>query len=113
VVFLYGAEWPGNHADPYPLLAQAFERFNNGSGHEDPSYFARRLDVVLAVIIGCGGSEDEARRWATAWLQLRSGGFQDAPGPVGAQYLAPRPADRPGRADPGGPPAQSRKRSMS
>jgi hypothetical protein len=52
-VFLYDAEWTGDHTDPCPLLAQAFERFNNGSGHEDPSYFARKLrslsvgDVVM------------------------------------------------------------------
>lgn len=39
-----------------------------GSEHELP-----RLQVVLAVIAGCGGSEDDQRRFATAWRRIRLG----------------------------------------
>jgi hypothetical protein len=35
-----------------------------------------RLEVVIAVIAGCGGSQEELRRWATAWRRLR--GLEDA-----------------------------------
>jgi len=31
------------------------------------------LDVVLAVVIGCGGSEEDQRRFATAWRRIRLG----------------------------------------
>ena len=30
-----------------------------------------RLEVVMAVIAGCGGSEEEQRRWASAWRRIR------------------------------------------
>jgi hypothetical protein len=31
------------------------------------------LDVVLAIVAGCGGSDEDQRRWATAWRRLRLG----------------------------------------
>jgi hypothetical protein len=30
-----------------------------------------RLELVLAIIAGCGGGEDDQRRFATAWRTLR------------------------------------------
>ena len=30
-----------------------------------------RLEVVLAVVAGCGGGEDDQRRFATAWRAIR------------------------------------------
>jgi hypothetical protein len=32
-----------------------------------------RLDVVVAVIAGCGGSEEDQRRFATAWRRIQLG----------------------------------------
>ena len=37
------------------------------SGSELPS-----LEVVLAVVMGCGGSDDDTRQWLSAWRQIRS-----------------------------------------
>jgi hypothetical protein len=31
-----------------------------------------KLDVVKAIIIGCGGSEDDLRMFVTAWRRLES-----------------------------------------
>ena len=45
-----------------------------------------RLDVVVAVIAGCGGSEEDQRRFATAWRRIQLG--QLAAGPaVGERAL--------------------------
>ena len=45
-----------------------------------------KLEVVKAIIIGCGGSEDDLRMFATAWRRLESARFA---GPaLGADFLA-------------------------
>jgi hypothetical protein len=36
-----------------------------------------RQEVVLAVIAGCGGQEEDVRRYATAWRRIRSGNFTE------------------------------------
>jgi hypothetical protein len=31
----------------------------------------RHVEVVMAVIAGCGGSDEDQRRWVSAWCRLR------------------------------------------
>jgi hypothetical protein len=45
-----------------------------------------KLDVVKAIIIGCGGSEDDLRMFVTAWRRLESARITDTA--LGADFLA-------------------------
>jgi len=50
-----------------------------------------KLDVVKAIITGCGGSEDDLRAFATAWRRIESARRSDAA--AGTDFLAaPVPA---------------------
>jgi hypothetical protein len=45
-----------------------------------------KLDVVKAIVIGCGGSEDDLRMFVTAWRRLESARIADTA--IGADFLA-------------------------
>jgi hypothetical protein len=65
-VFEYEREWIGDRADVCAILHDAFERFNNGSGHEDAAYFAsklRSLSVGDVVFIDDAGYSCESSGW--------------------------------------------------
>jgi hypothetical protein len=45
-----------------------------------------KLDVVKAIVIGCGGNEDDLRMFVTAWRRLESARIADTA--LGADFLA-------------------------
>jgi hypothetical protein len=55
-----------------------------------------RLDVVTAVIAGCGGDEERQRRWASAWRRIQLGRLDAAPAPGPPVLRAVPPAARAG-----------------
>jgi len=57
-----------------------------------------KLDVVRAIIIGCGGGEEDLRSFATAWRRLataRTAACRPRPAPRTALARARRPRVRP------------------
>lgn len=50
-----------------------------------------RLEVVLAIVTGCGGGEDDQKAFATAWRRIRSGAAGDT-APGSGFLAAPVPA---------------------
>ena len=74
--------WSGD--PPWRKMAkQAGQRVVHSTMHADA---LPKLEVVKAIIIGCGGSEDDLRMFATAWRRLESARIT---GPaLGADFLA-------------------------
>jgi hypothetical protein len=52
-----------------------------------------KLDVVKAIIIGCGGSDDDLQAFTTAWRCIASRQIPSPPG-SGEYLTAPQPALR-------------------
>ena len=66
-----------------------------------------RLAIVEAIVAGCGGGEDDLRRFASAWRKLA---MKDR---ATATVVQPAPADSPGRGRLGECPASQRRQLIS
>jgi hypothetical protein len=52
------------------------------------------FDVVIAVVIGCGGSDEDLQRFATAWRRIRLPGLPDVHEPPSSLAVQIRPGSR-------------------
>jgi hypothetical protein len=85
--------WSGN--PPWRKMAQQANQavVHSTMHHAMNSTVLPKFDVVKAIIVGCGGSDDDLRGFTTAWRRLASSQIP-SPSASGEYLTAPQPALR-------------------